>query len=249
MPVIKVGRSLIKHFYGIGALAASATFYLCAPFTKVNEENNPEMDDVAFVNDVNSSPSVAGYKNAFDYEAQYHDGDEVVDDLVNIAYTQKTGSDAERWLVAVNFHKPSLTAIGSYYARLFKIAVESGAPNGDPKKITKVSGKFHQIGDVTEGLYNPVTGQFTADSAPTTYAVTMTVVPAATAEVIIRDEDGVAVEGVSVNALTGVVTIPNLANGTYEYIVFADGYITDQDTFVVESATEALGTITLVSGT
>jgi hypothetical protein len=51
-----------------------------------------------------------------------------------------------------------------------------------------------------------------------------------------------------VNGVTGVVTIPVLPNGVYGYTVYADGYITQVDTFTVNSATLALGTITLISG-
>jgi hypothetical protein len=241
----KITRNLLRQYYGIGA---TPTYHLCTPFTKLNEENSPEKDDSAFINDVNGSPTIVGYKNAFGFEAQVHEGDPVVDDLILIAREQKVGSDCEKYVVDVDMNKPTEGVSGSYYARKFAVAVECTPPAGDPKAITKITGSMHQIGDVVIGSFNPTTKVFVAASAPTTYAVTMTVVPA-TAEVIVRDADGAEIAGVSVNELTGVVAIPNLPNGTYEYIVFKDGYITEQTTFTVESATKAIGTITIVSGT
>jgi hypothetical protein len=107
----KITRNLLRQYYGIGA---TPTFFLCTPFTKLNEENNPEKDDSAFINDVNSSPSIIGYKNGFAFEAQVHEGDEVVDDLVAIAREQKTGTDAERTVVDVDMNKEDGITSGSY---------------------------------------------------------------------------------------------------------------------------------------
>ena len=99
---IKITRNLLRQYYGIGS---TPTYYLCTPFTKLNEENNPEKDDSAFINDVNSSPSIIGYKNGFTFEAQVHEGDEVVDDLVTISREQKTGTYAERYILDVDMNK------------------------------------------------------------------------------------------------------------------------------------------------
>ena len=161
----KITRNLLRQYYGIGS---TPTYYLCTPFTKLNEENNPEKDDSSFINDVNSSPSIIGYKNGFTFEAQVHEGDEVVDDLVAIAREQKTGTNAERYIVDVDMNKEDGVTSGSYYARKFKVAVECTPPAGDPKSITKMTGTMHQIGDVSLGLFAVATKTWsdTAYTAP-----------------------------------------------------------------------------------
>ena len=155
----KITRNLLRQYYGIGA---TPTYHLCTPFTKMNEENSPEKDDSAFINDVNGSPTIIGYKNGFAFEAQYHAGDPVVDDLVAIARGQKTGTDCERYVVDVDMSKEDNVTAGSYYARKFKVAVECTPPAGDPKSITKVTGTMHQVGDLEEGLFAVATKAWSA---------------------------------------------------------------------------------------
>lgn len=159
MSVVKITRNLLKQFYGIGA---TPTYSPLLPFTKCTEENSPEIDDVAFIGDKNGSPTVTGYKNKFTFEAQVHEGDAVVDDLVSISRGQKVGTDCERMFVDVDLNKEDNVTAGSYYARQFKIAVEATPPAGDPKSQTKITGSFHQIGDLTEGLFALSSKTFTA---------------------------------------------------------------------------------------
>lgn len=163
MAVAKIIRNLLKQFYGIGA---TPVYSACGPFTKLTEENSPEIDDTAFIGDKNGSPTVTGYKNKWSFEAHVHEGDAVVDDLLAIARGQKVGSDCERVLVDVDLNKADRTVSGSYYARKFKIAVECTPPAGDPKSITKITGNFHQIGDLAEGIFDPTTKTW-ADTAYT----------------------------------------------------------------------------------
>lgn len=163
MAVVKITRNLLKQFLGIGA---TPTYHACGPFTKLAEENSPEIDDTAFIGDKNGSPTVTGYKNKWSFEAQVHEGDPIIDDLLSIARGQKVGSDCERVLVDCDLNKADSAVSGSYYARKFAIAVECTPPAGDPKSITKITGNFHQIGDLVEGIFNPTTKTW-ADTAYT----------------------------------------------------------------------------------
>lgn len=157
---VKLVRSLLRQFYGIGA--TPTYHYVNTGFVKVNEENSPEMDDSAFVGDVNGSPSVIGYKNKFSFEAQVHEGEAVIDDILTIARGQKTGSDCERIFVDVDMNKADGAVSGSYYARKFTIAVEATPPAGDPKSITTLGGTFHQSGDLTAGTFDVQSRTFAA---------------------------------------------------------------------------------------
>lgn len=155
---MKIVRNLIREFYGIGA---TPTYSPLAPFTKCTEENAPVIDKSAYIADTNSTPTVTGYENKWGFEAHYEKGDPVVDDLVEIAREQKTGTDCERMFVSVDLSMEDNTTAGSYYARRCRIAVEATPPTGDPKSITKITGNFHQCGDLEYGLFALATKTFT----------------------------------------------------------------------------------------
>ncbi len=154
----KITRNLLRQYYGIGT---TPTYHLCTPFTKMQEINNAETDEVVFINDVNGSPSVVGYANAFSFTAQVQEGDAVVDDLLVISRGQKTGADCERYVVDVDMNMADSVVGGSYYARKFKVAVACAPPTGNPKSITVVYGTMHQVGNMVEGLFDVATKTFT----------------------------------------------------------------------------------------
>lgn len=159
---MKVTRNLIREYYGIPTGDATVFYYVNAGFVKCDEENNPKVDKTAFVGDVNATCAVTGYENGWNYEAQYVKGDPVVDDLAAIARGQKIGSDCERVLVSVDMAAPVAGQTGVYSARRAAIAVEASPPAGDPKSITKLSGTFHQNGDLTHGTFDIALKSFSA---------------------------------------------------------------------------------------
>ena len=151
---MKVTRNLIREYYGIPSGDAVAYHYVNAGFVKCDEESNAKVEKTAFVGDSNAACAVTGYENAWKYEAQYVKGDPVVDDLAAIARAQKTGGDCERVLVSVDMTAPVAGQTGVYEARHAAIAVEASAPTGDPRSIVKLSGVFHQNGDLISGTFD-----------------------------------------------------------------------------------------------
>lgn len=166
MPEEKITRNLIAQYYGITDNSVTTFYQMGTGFLKLTEENSPQVDNVAYVNNRNDSPVIIGYQNKWAYEAHYIEGNTVCDDLAAIAREQKTGTDCERQVVDVELHNP-VTGDGittTYRARKAVVAVEATGPNGDPKSITKLSGNMHQIGDIVMGTFNTTTKAFTADS-------------------------------------------------------------------------------------
>jgi len=159
---MKITRNLIREYYGIAIGDATAYHYVNAGFVKCSEDNNPKVDKTAFLGDTNATCTVTGYENGWEYEAQYVKGDAVVDDLAAIARGQKTGEDCERLLVSVDMADPATGQAGVYAARRAAIAVEATPQAGDPKSIVKLTGTFHQTGDLTLGTFNVTTLAFTA---------------------------------------------------------------------------------------
>ncbi len=160
---MKITRNLIREYYGIPDGETFAYAYVNAGFVKCAEENNPKVDKTAFVGDVNATCTITGYENGWEYEAQYVKGDPVVDDLAAIARGQKTGEACERMLVSVDMASPVAGQTGVYAARRVTVAVEAGAPAGDPRSIVKLSGTFHQSGEVTPGTFDVTAKTFAAD--------------------------------------------------------------------------------------
>lgn len=162
MSEVKVTRNLIREYYGITSGETTTYYYINKGFLKVNEENGPIIDKTAFVGDVNASSTVTGYDNKWSYEAQVVAGDTVIDDLVEIAREQKTGTACERVLISVDMAAAAVS--GAYPARKAAITVEATPPTGDPRAITKTTGAFHQNGDIVLGTFNPTTPAWVAAS-------------------------------------------------------------------------------------
>ncbi len=159
---MKITRNLIREYYGIPADSDVAYYYVNAGFMKCNEDNNPKVDKTAFIGDTNSTCTVTGYENGWAYEAQYVQGDPVVDDLAAIAREQKTGAESQRELISVDMAAPVEGQSGVYKARRAVIAVEATPPAGDPKSIVTLSGTFHQSGDLTQGTFDTASKTFAA---------------------------------------------------------------------------------------
>lgn len=156
----KVTRNLIREYYGITSGETTTFHYLNTGFVKITEANSPQIDKTAFVGDVNSSSTVVGYENKWEYESQVLAGDTVSDDLVAIARQQKVGTACERTFVSVDMAADAVS--GAYPARKCAVTVEATPPAGDPKSITKTTGAFHQNGDIILGTFNPTTLAFVA---------------------------------------------------------------------------------------
>lgn len=157
---MKVTRNLIREYYGITTGETTAYHYMNTGFIKLSEENGPQVDMTAFVGDTNSSATVVGYENKWAFEAQNISGNTVIDDLVEIAREQKTGTDCERTLISVDMAAAAVS--GAYPARKCSIVVEATPPTGDPKAITKVTGTLHQNGNIILGTFNPTTSTWAA---------------------------------------------------------------------------------------
>lgn len=162
----KVMRYMLKEYYGIPGTESTVTFHYVNPgFVKLNETGGAQTESESYIGDKNATTTVTGYENAWDFETQYISGEPVCEDLYEIGVMQKVGGDCERQLVSIDLMKPAGdTADGkTFKARMFKISVEATPPSGEPRKVTKMSGKFHQLGDMTTGVFDIGSLTFTAD--------------------------------------------------------------------------------------
>lgn len=160
---MKVMRYMLREFYGIPAEEGGtvAYHYVNRGFTQLAENGGAQVETEAYIGDRNGTTTVTGYENNWSYNTQYISDEAVCKDIVDIARFQKTGSDCERELVSIDM---SDEPVGSAYpARRFKIAVEAGPANGDPRAITTSEGTFHQLGDMEIGSFDIDTMTFTVE--------------------------------------------------------------------------------------
>lgn len=158
---MKVMRYMLREFYGIPAEKGGtvAYHYVNRGFTQLAENGGAQVETEAYIGDKNGSTTVTGYENNWSYNTQYISDEAVCKDIVDIARFQKIGSECERELVSIDMSDEAEG--GSYPARRFKIAVEAGPANGDPRAITTSEGTFHQLGDMELGNFNIETMTFT----------------------------------------------------------------------------------------
>jgi hypothetical protein len=241
----KVMRYDIADFLKVTPAGGSAAYHLLGlGVTKLDESPNPKTNTDAYVDSRNGQTVLTGYDNSFPIDSQLIPDAAAVAALYKVAHDQLTGADAEFEFVRVDLYDRVGSTGKVYHARHFNTTFVPGDITGAATEVMSFSGDLNQNGDMVPGTFDLDAKAFTAGAAGTYYAVTMTVVPVS-AEVILRNADNEQIP-VTVNEVTGVVTIPALANGTYGYTVFADGYVTQVDTFTVSSATVAIDTITLV---
>lgn len=243
----KVMRYEIADYLGITVDGTTTYHLLGVGVTKLDESPSPKTNTDAYVSSRQGQTVLTGYDNSFPIDSQLIPSETAVAALYAVARDQKIGTDAEFTLVRADLYDRVGSTGTVYNARKFAVTFVPGDVSGEPTDMVKITGSLNQNGDLVQGTFDTTAKTFTEGAEETRYAVTMTIVPAA-AKVILTDSEGTAIP-VTVNGVTGVVTIPALPNGTYGYTVYADNYITQVDTFTVASGAVAVGTITLVSGT
>lgn len=154
----KVIRNMIGDFLGIGA---TPTYVLMGTgFVTINESPTAKVDKTPYVNNSSASGTITGYETVFPFDTQFIESEEAIAAIYEIARNQKTGSDAELYYVRADLFETPVSS--AYPARRFKVAVEASSIEGNGNEIVRIKGNLHQVGDFTEGTFNPTTLAFTA---------------------------------------------------------------------------------------
>jgi len=212
-------------------------------FTSASTSRNPKEYSRQYVDEKFETSSVTGYSPAIGYTFDQYSGNAVHDDIVTITDDEKTGTDAVRNIVTVDFSKEG-TIAGTYVARKRAFSVIPDA-DGDGTDAYQYSGNFKVAGETIKGVATSADDWKTitfAESAGTTYLTTFNVSSA-----------GGQVAGATVTiGTTSVTTDQNgiaefaLVNGTYSYSIAKTGYTTATGTVTVASEAEYTA-VTLVT--
>lgn len=159
----KVIRYMIADYLNVSQESGSEAYALMGSgFSALDENPNAKVDKTAYINDRSATGSITGYENSFAFNTQFISDEEAIKFIYNIARNQKTGEDAETDYVRVDLYEEETS--DAYPARKFRVAVEVTGVTGAGTEIVKVAGNLHQVGNFTEGMFNPETKKFTAKS-------------------------------------------------------------------------------------
>ncbi len=158
----KVIRYMIADYLNTGTKDAESYSLMGSGFTALDEKPSAKVDKTPYISDRSASGSITGYDNSFAFDTQLISDDAAVKYIYEIARNQKVGVEAETDYVRVDLFEKAVD--GAYPARKFRVAVEVSGTTGAGTDIMKVAGNLHQVGNFTEGTFNPETKVFTPKS-------------------------------------------------------------------------------------
>ena len=145
-------RTLIKRsdkvsFFG-NMNTGTETFNRMRGFTSMSGSKNPKEYSRQYVDEEFEVTDVTGYSPSIEFGFDQYKGDLVHDEMVEILDEEKTGTDARRNIVTVDFSQP--VQGGGYKAtkRAYSIV---GDTDGDSMDAYTYSGTFRAAGKRIEG--------------------------------------------------------------------------------------------------
>lgn len=128
-------------------------------FTALNEKPGAKETSKRYIGDASESTTVTGYSPSADFEGDQIKNDRVIDYILDIAKTRKTGSDCETEYCQVELDKPA-QAENSFYCRKSVVSIKVDEfPDNDGELGLK--GTLGYKGDPIVGTFNTVTKEFT----------------------------------------------------------------------------------------
>lgn len=153
-----MARTLVKRSDKVSFLGCtkdgSETFNRMRGFTSLSGSKNPSEYSRQYVDEEFETTDVTGYSPSIDFGFDEYNDDKVHEELVDILDGEKTGTDARRNIVTVNFSKKNDD--GSYEAVKREYAV-IGDSEGDSTDAYTYSGTFNSTG-------SRIVGKATVDS-------------------------------------------------------------------------------------
>ena len=163
-------RKLVKRsdkvsFFG-NMSSGTETFNRMRGFTSLSGSKNPIEYSRQYVDEQMETSDVVGYSPSLAFGFDQYQNDPVHDEMVEILDSEKTGTDARRNIVTVDFSKPTLNE-GEYEAVKREYAI-IGDADGDGTDAYTYSGNFKATGQRIEG-----TATLNSDNSVATFTATV----------------------------------------------------------------------------
>lgn len=147
-----MSRTLVKRSDKVSFLGCidngTETFNRMRGFTSLSGSKNPSEYSRQYVDEEFETTDVTGYSPSLDFAFDEYTEDEVHNELVAILDGEKTGTEARRNIVTVDFSKP--VTGGGYEAVKREFAI-IGDSEGDSTDAYTYSGTFRSTGSRIEG--------------------------------------------------------------------------------------------------
>ena len=150
-------RSDKKAFLGVPGENNTVTLHRMRFFTELSTSKNAQEYSRQYVDEDSERTDVTGYSPSISFGFDDNTDDPVLEDLANIIDEEKTGTDAQRDIVSVDFTQP---VTGGYKAVKRTYAVIADSEGGDMDAYT-YSGNFNSVSDLVSGaaaIATPATG-------------------------------------------------------------------------------------------
>ena len=148
-----MSRKLVKRsdkvsFFG-NVSNGTETFNRMRGFTTLSGNKNPSEYSRQYVDEEFETTDVTGYSPSIDFGFDQYTDDPVHEEMVDILDGEKTGTEARRNIVTVDFSQPGETS-GTYKATKREYAI-IGDTDGDSMDAYTYSGTFRATGKRIEG--------------------------------------------------------------------------------------------------
>lgn len=145
-------RTLVKRsnkvsFFG-NTSGGDEVFNRMRGFTTLSGSKNPSEYSRQYVDEEFETTDVTGYSPSIDFGFDQYKNDPVHDEMVEILDDEKTGTEARRNIVTVDFSKPTESG---YRATKRKYAI-IGDSEGDSMDAYTYSGTFRSTGSRIKGI-------------------------------------------------------------------------------------------------
>lgn len=160
-----MARKLVKRsdkvsFLGTFGSGNTETFNRMRGFTTLSQSKNPSEYSRQYVDEEFETTDVTGYSPSIDFGFDEYTDDAVHEELVDILDNEKTGTDARRNIVTVDFSQP----VGGGYKAVKREYAIIGDTEGDSMDAYTYSGTFRSTGTRIEGV-----ATLNADSSVATF--------------------------------------------------------------------------------
>lgn len=169
-----VQRADKKVFWGLKG-DSTTTFTRMRGFTEISQSKNPKEYSRQYVDEYFEETDVTGYSPSISFAFDEYTNDPVIADIADIIDEEKTGEDAVREIVFVDFSKPAASGGFEAYKRSFAVVADSEGDSTDAYtysgnlkvKTSRIKGTA-TIATPTNGDKDSVeTVNFTAESTTT----------------------------------------------------------------------------------
>lgn len=223
-------RSLFAIFLNTNTSASPVWNLMGNGITSQTVNYNPQTSEENYIHQDSGTTDVESYKPTIPTPQTAMSGDSVFAFVDNLRKNRAVLEEARADVVMVNLYETAVS--GAYPAEKSECSIQVDDYGGEGGSSLAINYTVNLIGDPVEGMFNPTTKVFTADSNPE-QLVTFSVIGTASARL---SGAQVVINGTSVDTDANGIADIQLADGTYDYTVIMTGYTNETGSVTVSGA-------------